>query len=65
MIVAVQVVLAQSKKDSNEYVALKVVFLQSPEMQEDPEHVAIMRRWVMSCHWQQHQSCRIMQGHCL
>jgi hypothetical protein len=39
-----QVALGQSKKDPNVYAALKVVFLRSPEMLEDPEHLAIMRR---------------------
>ncbi|CAL8466722.1 g6258 [Coccomyxa elongata] len=39
-----QVVLGQSKKDQSVYVALKVVYLRSPEMLEDPEHLAIMRR---------------------
>ena len=44
-----QVALGQSKKDPNVYSALKVVFLRSPEMLQDPEHLAIMRRWSNAC----------------
>ena len=36
--------LGQSKDNPKRYVAMKVVYLQSPEVLEDPEHVAIMRR---------------------
>ncbi len=39
-----QVVLGQSKKDPNVYVAMKVVYLQSPEVLDDPEHLAILRK---------------------
>ncbi|CAL5227092.1 g9998 [Coccomyxa viridis] len=39
-----QVVLGQSKKDQNVYVAMKVVYLQSPEVLDDPEHLAILRK---------------------
>ena len=39
-----QVVLGQSKADPSKYVAMKVVFLQSPEMLEDPEHLAILHK---------------------
>ncbi len=38
-----QVALAKSKKSANTYAALKVVFLQNPEL--DAEHVELMRRW--------------------
>jgi len=40
----VQVVLGQSKKDPNKYVAMKVVYLQSPEILDDPEHLAILKK---------------------
>ncbi|KAK9831839.1 hypothetical protein WJX81_000472 [Elliptochloris bilobata] len=39
-----EVVLARSKKDPNKYAALKVVFLESPQVVDDPDHLAIMKR---------------------
>ena len=44
MNMSLQVVLGQSKKDPNVYVAMKVVYLQSPEVLDDPEHLAILRK---------------------
>ena len=43
-----QVVLGRSKKDPNKYAALKVVYLQSPQVVDDPEHMAIMKRCARS-----------------
>ena len=40
-----QVVLGQSKTDPSKYVAMKVVYLRSPDVLDDPEHLAILRRW--------------------
>ena len=39
-----QVVLGRSKKDPKKVRALKVVYLQSPQMLEEPEHLEIMKR---------------------
>ncbi len=41
---AAQVVLARNKKEPGKFAALKVVYLQSPQMVDDPEHLAIMKR---------------------
>jgi len=38
------VVLARNKKEPGKFAALKVVYLQSPQMVDDPEHLAIMKR---------------------
>ena len=38
-------VLGQSKTDPTKYVAMKVVYLRSPDVLDDPEHLAILRRW--------------------
>ena len=38
-------VLGQSKTDPSKYVAMKVVYLRSPDVLDDPEHLAILRRW--------------------
>ena len=43
-----QVVLGQSKTDPSKYVAMKVVYLRSPDVLDDPEHLAILRRWGVS-----------------
>lgn len=39
-----QVVLCRNKKESSKYAALKVVFLQSPQVVDDPDHLAIMKQ---------------------
>ncbi len=39
-----QVVLCRNKKEPSKYAALKVVFLQSPQVVDDPEHLAIMKQ---------------------
>ena len=39
-----QVVLCRNKKEPSKYAALKVVFLQSPQVVEDPDHLAIMKQ---------------------
>ena len=43
-----QVVLGQSKTDPAKYVAMKVVYLRSPDVLDDPEHLAILRKWAPS-----------------
>lgn len=40
-----QVVLAQNIQ-TGEMAALKVVFLESPNVADDPEHLALLQRWV-------------------
>lgn len=40
-----QVVLAQNIQ-TGEMAALKVVFLESPTVADDPEHLALLQRWV-------------------
>ena len=40
----VQVVLARNKKEPSKYAALKVVFMQSPQVVDDPDHLAIMKQ---------------------
>ena len=37
-------VLGRHKRESKKVRALKVVYLQSPEMLEEPEHLAIMKK---------------------
>ena len=39
-----QVVLCRNKKEPSKYAALKVVFLQSPQVVDDPDHLAIMKQ---------------------
>ena len=41
-------VLGQSKTDPTKYVAMKVVYLRSPDVLDDPEHLAILRRLGLS-----------------
>ena len=42
---AAQVVLAKHKNIPKKFVALKVVYLRSPDMLQEPEHLAIMKRY--------------------
>lgn len=39
-----QVVLGRDKKNPKKVRALKVVYLQSPQMLEEPEHLEIMKK---------------------
>ena len=43
---AAQVVLAKHKNIPKKFVALKVVYLRSPDMLQEPEHLAIMKRYM-------------------
>ena len=55
-------VLGQSKTDPTKYVAMKVVYLRSPDVLDDPEHLAILRRWGLSG---RPHPCSMHSMHCM